>query len=66
MKLYTYQHEGAPRLGAECDGRIVDLNAAHAARLNDPGVTLAGSMLEFIRSADRSLEDARAALDYLR
>jgi 2-keto-4-pentenoate hydratase/2-oxohepta-3-ene-1,7-dioic acid hydratase in catechol pathway len=66
MKLYTYQHEGAPRLGAECDGRIVDLNAAHSARLNEPGATLAGSMLEFIRSADRTMDAARTALAYVR
>jgi len=42
MRLYTFEHNGAQRIGAEQDGRLVDLVAASSG-------ALPGDMLNFIR-----------------
>ncbi len=48
MKLYTFELNGAPRLGAERDGRLVDISGAGAS-----------DMLTLIRQGEKGLENAR-------
>lgn len=65
MRLYTFATKKHPELiGAEWDGRLMDLNAAHAARLNRRSAVLAGSMLELIQGGERALKQARQALAF--
>lgn len=45
-------------------GRVVDLNAAHAARVGSRTARLADSMLELIRGGDAALKRARQALAF--
>jgi 2-keto-4-pentenoate hydratase/2-oxohepta-3-ene-1,7-dioic acid hydratase in catechol pathway len=65
MRLYTFEaRKRPPLLGAELAGRLVDLNAAHAARLGRPKAILAASMLELIRGGPTALQRARQALAF--
>jgi 2-keto-4-pentenoate hydratase/2-oxohepta-3-ene-1,7-dioic acid hydratase in catechol pathway len=64
MRLYTFEAGNRPRIGAALNGFIVDLNAAHAARLRQRRPPLAGSMLELIRGGEENLRLARAAMDF--
>jgi len=64
MRLYTFQKKRHQLIGAELNGRLVDLNAAHAARLRSRRAVLAGSMLEFIRGGEAALKRARQALAF--
>jgi len=65
MRLYTFEARKRPLLlGAELAGRLVDLNAAHAARLGRPKAILAASMLELIRGGPTALQRARQALAF--
>lgn len=64
MKLYSYLHQRQSRLGAELNGRLVDLNAAHAARLGRKRAVLAPTMLDLIRGGATALQQARRALAY--
>ncbi len=65
MRLYTFETKKRQQLiGAELNGLLVDLNAAYAAKLNRRSAVLAGSMLELIRSGDRTLKQVRQALAF--
>jgi 2,4-didehydro-3-deoxy-L-rhamnonate hydrolase len=66
MRLYTFRSKKRTLIGAELpvDGRLVDLNAAHAARLGRPRAVLAGSMLDLIRGGEPALKKARLALAF--
>jgi 2-keto-4-pentenoate hydratase/2-oxohepta-3-ene-1,7-dioic acid hydratase in catechol pathway len=64
MKLYTFETGRQSRLGAELDGKLIDLNAACAARFGNKNAVLAPSMLELIRGGDASLKRARQALAF--
>jgi 2-keto-4-pentenoate hydratase/2-oxohepta-3-ene-1,7-dioic acid hydratase in catechol pathway len=64
MKLYTFESDGRERLGAELGGRLLDLNAAHAARLGNRKAVLAPTMLELIRGGEAALKRARQALTF--
>ncbi len=55
MHLYSFSAGNRIRVGAELNGRLIDLNAAHAARLGKKNAVLAPSMLEFMQ--DRTNED---------
>ena len=55
MRLVTFHTDGAPRLGAVVDDRVVDLARASAGRLPD-------SMLAFIEAGDSALSTARELL----
>src|SRR6185436_11753335 len=63
MRLYTFESKKRQQMiGAEVAGRLIDLNAAHAARVGSGAAMLAGSMLELIRGGDAALRRARQAL----
>lgn len=64
MKLFTYEAKKQPFIGAELDGRLVDLNAAHAARLRRKSAVLAPTMLDLIRGGAAALKAARQALAF--
>jgi len=65
MRLYTFEARKRRQLiGAEVAGRLIDLNAAHAARVGSRTATLASSMLELIRGGDAALKRARQALAF--
>ncbi len=66
MKLYTFVSEKQQRIGAALDGRLVDLNAAHATRLGRKSAVLAATMLDLIRGGARALKAARLALVFAR
>jgi len=55
MRLVTFQADGAPRLGAVVDDRVVDLARASGGRLPD-------SMLAFIEAGDSALSAALEAV----
>ncbi|MEW5977482.1 MAG: fumarylacetoacetate hydrolase family protein [Acidobacteriota bacterium] len=69
MRLYTFELQGTQRIGAECQGKLVDLQAA-AARAQQER-TIAGSvdpslsdMLSLIRAGDAGMRSAVAALRF--
>ena len=63
MRLYTFEANKRQELiGSEVAGRLIDLNAAHAARVDRRAARLADSMLELIRGGDVALKRARQAL----
>jgi 2-keto-4-pentenoate hydratase/2-oxohepta-3-ene-1,7-dioic acid hydratase in catechol pathway len=62
MKLYTFEIDGEPRIGAEQEGRLVDLNAAYRAAAGTGDGGIAGSMLEFIAGAETTRRRADQAL----
>ena len=65
MRLYTFATKKRDELiGAELDGRLIDLNAAYSAKLNRRSATVAGSMLELIQGGERALKQARQALAF--
>jgi len=65
MRLYTFEAKRQRRLiGAELAGRLVDLNAAHAARVGSRSAVLADSMLDLIRGGDAALKRAKQALAF--
>ena len=64
MRLYTFEAKKRQLVGAEQDGRLIDLNAAHAARLGRRTAVLAISMLELVRGGDPLLKRARQALAF--
>ncbi|MGH7957676.1 MAG: fumarylacetoacetate hydrolase family protein [Opitutaceae bacterium] len=64
MKLFTYEAKKKLFIGAELDGRLVDLNAAHAARLRRKSAVLAPTMLDLIRGGAAALKSARQALAF--
>jgi 2-keto-4-pentenoate hydratase/2-oxohepta-3-ene-1,7-dioic acid hydratase in catechol pathway len=71
MKLYTFEKTpgdaATTTIGAELDRRLVDLPAAHAARVAQSGhaeAPLPADMLSFIRGGAAALATARLALDF--
>src|SRR5262245_59106853 len=64
MKLYTFESKGRPRLGAELDGDLIDLNAAHAARLGSRNAILAVTMIDLIRGGETALNKTGQALSF--
>lgn len=64
MRLYSFVASKQVRIGAELAGRLIDLNAAHAARLGRRNAMLAPSMLEFIQLGPGALAHARRAFAF--
>jgi 2-keto-4-pentenoate hydratase/2-oxohepta-3-ene-1,7-dioic acid hydratase in catechol pathway len=64
MRLYTFEAKKRQLVGAELDGRLIDINASHAARLGRRTAVLATSMLDLIRGGDALLKRARQALSF--
>ncbi len=64
MRLYTFEHKRQRRIGAALDTRIVDLNAAHGARLGNKKAVLATTLLELIRGGAAALKKARQTLAF--
>lgn len=70
MRLYTFEVAGQRRIGAELEDRLIDLTAAHAARLaaqkrgkGEPE-NIAPDMLTFLRAGEPAMNAARAALRF--
>ena len=63
MRLYTFEVEGQPRLGAEHKGQLVDLNAAAQAAPRG-GSSLPADMLSLIKAGSTALDAARQALAF--
>ena len=62
MKLYTFEAEGSPHLGAECQGQLVDLPLTHRAMMEArgrPGRALPFQMLDFLRGGEPAMQAAR-------
>ncbi len=75
MRLVTYQHEGQSRIGAELDGRIVDLNRAYQAALRHAGnedelavasLRVPTDMIGLLRGGETSLMAAQEAVTFVR
>jgi 2-keto-4-pentenoate hydratase/2-oxohepta-3-ene-1,7-dioic acid hydratase in catechol pathway len=66
MRLYTFATKVRDQIGVELNGRLVDLNAAHAARLGRSRLdaVLAESMLDLIRGGPTLWQQARRALAF--
>lgn len=65
MRLYTFEARKRRQLiGAEAAGRLIDLNAAHAARVGSRTAVLASSMLDLIRGGEAALKRAWQALTF--
>jgi 2,4-didehydro-3-deoxy-L-rhamnonate hydrolase len=62
MRLYTFEHNGAQRIGAEQDGRLVDLAVAAAQR--GASSALLADMLSFIHGGAAARAAADAALAF--
>jgi 2-keto-4-pentenoate hydratase/2-oxohepta-3-ene-1,7-dioic acid hydratase in catechol pathway len=78
MRYYTFRVAtpvgGADRLGAEQDGRLIDLNAACIALLADRGepdaaeyadFLIPGDMVRFLERGDKAQRAAREALEFV-
>jgi hypothetical protein len=59
MRLYRFEADGRPQLGAEQAGELIDLAAAHAARGAAAG-TLPTDIVAFIRAGTLALTAAEA------
>jgi 2-keto-4-pentenoate hydratase/2-oxohepta-3-ene-1,7-dioic acid hydratase in catechol pathway len=66
MKLYTFEAGGKTRLGAEADGRLVDLAAAHVARRGPGGAPFPAELRALIAAGAPALAAAREALEFAR
>jgi 2-keto-4-pentenoate hydratase/2-oxohepta-3-ene-1,7-dioic acid hydratase in catechol pathway len=67
MKLYTFQLDHHQRIGAEQNGRLIDISAAHSAWLASQGreeLPLAADMLSLLQEGEAGLEAARQALAF--
>lgn len=72
MRLYTFEVNGARRVGAELKGQLIDLRVAYALLLerrgpeagNLPG--LPGEMLSFIRLGEPAVGAARATVEFMK
>src|SRR5438309_8989013 len=69
MRLFTFELDQRPRLGAESNGQLVDLRAAYASlqsRAAKPGElpSLPGEILAFLRAGDAAWTGARAAIAF--
>jgi 2,4-diketo-3-deoxy-L-fuconate hydrolase len=70
MRLYTFEHDGQLRLGAEHNGSLIDLAAAHAALRRSLGATddtttaLPAEMQAFIQAGAAATTAATSALAY--
>jgi 2,4-didehydro-3-deoxy-L-rhamnonate hydrolase len=71
MRLYSFEYARQPRLGAEHDGRLIDLGAAHAALRRSQGgpasqatATLPSEMLAIIQAGAAATTAAASALAY--
>jgi 2-keto-4-pentenoate hydratase/2-oxohepta-3-ene-1,7-dioic acid hydratase in catechol pathway len=67
MKLYTFEADGRTRIGAEHEGKLVDLAAAHAALARTSGRNeepFPADMLALVRSGVPALKQARQALEF--
>jgi 2-keto-4-pentenoate hydratase/2-oxohepta-3-ene-1,7-dioic acid hydratase in catechol pathway len=62
MRLYTFEHEGEERIGAEWNGRIIDLALAHGFLLSeDP---FPASMIDLLRGGGEAMALAWKALAF--
>jgi len=68
MKLYTFEAGGRTGLGAERQGQLVDLPAAHRVMLEargKPGRPLPSQMLDFLRGGELAAQAARDVLAFM-
>jgi len=74
LKLVTYTFEGEARLGALLDDKVIDLNRAYRALLQQRGDPRAkamadafvpSNMLEFLQGEERSMEAAKEAVAFV-
>ncbi len=64
MRLYTFEVDGAQRIGAESDGRLIDLRAAYTARGNALNQAMFDSMLHLIAAGSEGLDAAQQAVAF--
>ena len=65
MRLYTFKGNKPEQLiGVEMAGRLIDLNAAHAARVGNRASNIANSLFELIQGGDALLKKVRQALAF--
>jgi 2-keto-4-pentenoate hydratase/2-oxohepta-3-ene-1,7-dioic acid hydratase in catechol pathway len=62
MRLYTFEHDGEERIGAEQDGRIIDLALAHGLLHSDD--PFPRTLIDLLRGGDESMALARKALGF--
>lgn len=74
LKLVTYVYEGEMRLGAVVDDKVIDLNRAYEALLQQQGdprpkamaaAIVPSNMLEFLQGEERSVEAAKEAVAFV-
>ena len=65
MRLFSFASANHINIGAELNGRLVDLNTAHAARLAKTGAMIAPTMHEFIQLSEGALAKAHLALAFV-
>jgi 2,4-diketo-3-deoxy-L-fuconate hydrolase len=61
MKLYAFEINGKKRIGAELDGRIIDLAAAQSAT-GSGGLNMPDNLMTLINGGDSALNSAKAVL----
>jgi 2-keto-4-pentenoate hydratase/2-oxohepta-3-ene-1,7-dioic acid hydratase in catechol pathway len=67
MRLVSFRNGAGPRIGARADGALIDVVAAHEARVADNGgsaTPLPTDMVALLDAGDEALDAARAAVDY--
>lgn len=66
MKFYTFSlsSQNDHRIGVDLDGMMLDLNAAHAARLGSKKAWIASNMIEFIEKGGKALTSAKMAIEF--
>lgn len=73
LKLVTYEYEGRTRIGAVLDDRVIDLNSAYVALLQQRGdprphamanAVVPPDMVEFLQREERSMKAAREAVAF--
>jgi 2,4-diketo-3-deoxy-L-fuconate hydrolase len=63
MRLYTFERDGQPRVGAERNARLVDLAAVERARGGDLG-RLFADILTFIQAGELARRAAESAIEF--
>jgi 2-keto-4-pentenoate hydratase/2-oxohepta-3-ene-1,7-dioic acid hydratase in catechol pathway len=68
MRLYTFEFDNQQRIGAEQNGRLIDISAAHMAWLASQGAKetpLSPNMLSLLKGGEAALRAARQAVAYV-
>src|SRR5688500_3058554 len=64
MRLYTFEARNRLRIGVEVNGQLIDLNAAHAARVGRKNAAVAESMIEFVERGAAAWKQAEAVVRF--